>query len=169
MFLEAAPDITCCFSGHRPAKLPWRYDEDDPRCVALKEKLFDIADALYCAGIRHYICGMAPGCDMYFCEAVMRLRDMREDVTIEAAIPCEGQSNSWDEGLKRRYRRLVAACDKSTLLQSEYTRDCMLKRNMYMVEHSSVLVTVYGEAIGGTMHTINYAKKLGLEIIEVHP
>ena len=28
---------TCCFTGHRPEKLPWRYDEGDSRCLALKE------------------------------------------------------------------------------------------------------------------------------------
>ena len=30
---------TCCFTGHRPEKLPWRYDESDPRCVELKGRL----------------------------------------------------------------------------------------------------------------------------------
>ena len=30
---------TCCFTGHRPEKLPWRNNEADPRCIALKERL----------------------------------------------------------------------------------------------------------------------------------
>ena len=29
----------CCFTGHRPEKLPWRNNEADPRCIALKERL----------------------------------------------------------------------------------------------------------------------------------
>ena len=29
----------CAFTGHRPNKLPWRYDETDSRCVALKAVL----------------------------------------------------------------------------------------------------------------------------------
>lgn len=169
MFLEADREITCCFSGHRPSKLPWRNNENDPRCVSLKTKIFDIADALYCAGIRHYICGMAPGCDMYFCEAVIKLREQHSDITIEAAIPCASQSDSWNESLRLRYRELVLACDKKTVLQTDYTKDCMLKRNKYMIEQSSVLVTVFDDMIGGTMHTVNYAKKLGLEIIEIKP
>ena len=32
---------TCCFTGHRPEKLPWGSDESDPRCTALKKKLSD--------------------------------------------------------------------------------------------------------------------------------
>ena len=30
---------SCCFTGHRPAKLPWGYNEQDPRCVKLKERI----------------------------------------------------------------------------------------------------------------------------------
>ena len=29
----------CAFTGHRPRKLPWGYNEADARCVALKETL----------------------------------------------------------------------------------------------------------------------------------
>ena len=32
-------ETTCCFTGHRPDKLPWRDDEWDPRCQELKERL----------------------------------------------------------------------------------------------------------------------------------
>lgn len=58
--MRARP-ISCCFSGHRPAKLPWGEDEDDPRCRALKAWLRDALDAAYEAGYRHFICGMAQG------------------------------------------------------------------------------------------------------------
>lgn len=65
---------TCCFTGHRPEKLPWGSDETDPRCAALKEKLRDAVEAAYGEGMRHFICGMARGCDLYFAEAVLALR-----------------------------------------------------------------------------------------------
>ena len=29
----------CCFTGHRPQKLPWGMNENDPRCVKLKNEL----------------------------------------------------------------------------------------------------------------------------------
>ena len=46
---------TCCFTGHRPAKLPWRYDEGDPRCLLLKDKLRDAVATAYQIGYRHFI------------------------------------------------------------------------------------------------------------------
>ena len=57
---------TCTFTGHRENKLPWRGDESDPRCVRLKERIYDAVEAAYVAGMRHFICGMATGCDFYF-------------------------------------------------------------------------------------------------------
>ena len=65
---------TCCFTGHRPEKLPWGWDEEDPRCRRLKEKLRDAVETAYEEGMRHFICGMARGCDFYFAEAVLDLR-----------------------------------------------------------------------------------------------
>ncbi len=33
------PETTCCFSGHRPPRLPWGSNEADPRCLALKARM----------------------------------------------------------------------------------------------------------------------------------
>lgn len=30
---------SCAFTGHRPHKFPWRYNEADERCMALKAAL----------------------------------------------------------------------------------------------------------------------------------
>ena len=32
---------TCAFTGHRPQNLPFRFNENDDRCIALKQKLRD--------------------------------------------------------------------------------------------------------------------------------
>ena len=49
--MRARP-VSCCFSGHRPSKLPWGGDESDPRCTNLKRRLWDAMEAAYAsAGI----------------------------------------------------------------------------------------------------------------------
>ena len=158
-------DNTCCFSGHRPNKLPWRDDLTDPRCLALREKIGDVCRVLADSGIRHFICGMALGCDMLFAEEVIRLREERENITLEAAIPCEEQAAKWSPALKKRYDRLVTECDKVTLISPRYTPDCMMRRNRYMVDHASLLLAVYNGAPGGTRNTLLYAREQGVRTV----
>ena len=130
-------------SPARPGKLPWRYDEEDPRCAALKKRIFDAAEAAYQEGFRHFLCGMALGCDLYFCESVLRLRRMHPDVTVEAAIPCPTQADAWPPDQRRRYARLVAACDYETLVSQQYSPACMQRRDRYMVDHASLLIAAF--------------------------
>lgn len=125
--MRARP-ISCCFSGHRPGKLPWGDDEGDRRCLALKERLWNAMEAAYERGYRHFICGMAQGCDLYFCELALALRQLHGDVTVEAAIPCPSQAEGWPAEQRLRWQRLVAACDYETMVQQQYSPGCMQRR-----------------------------------------
>ena len=158
-------EITCCFSGHRPNKLPWGDDEGDPRCLALKERIRREVEAAYDRGFRHFICGMAQGADFFFCEAVQQLRDERPGVTVEAAIPCEEQAAKWPERDRERYFRLVGLCDFETMVQRHYDRSCMLRRNRYMVDHAALLIAAFDGTLGGTMYTVTYAMGHGVEVV----
>ena len=156
---------SCCFTGPRPDKLPWGENESDPRCLALKRRLEEELTQVYNRGYRHFICGMARGCDLYFCEAVLELRSRRPGITLEAAIPCEEQAARWRERDRERWFSLVERCDNETMLQHHYDRGCMLRRNRYLVDHSAMLIAVYDGMLGGTMYTISYAMKRGLDVV----
>lgn len=156
---------TCCFTGHRPEKLPWRDNEDDPRCLALKRSMTAAVEQAWEQGIRHFMCGMALGADLYFCEAVLALRKRRVGVTVEAVIPCEEQAARWREKDRTRYFDLVAQCNFETMVQRHYDKNCMLRRNRYMVDRSGLLIAAYNGLMGGTMYTIHYANKHGLDVV----
>ena len=160
-------DITCCFTGHRPAKLPWGTNESDPRCLALKEELALRLEGIYQAGYRHFLCGMAIGCDMYFAEAVLALRQLHPDIFLEAAIPCGTQPDKWALPQRMRYNRLLDRCNKVTVLQIGYTPDCMMRRNRYMIDRSSLLLACYNGSPGGAQNTILYAEKQNVKILQV--
>lgn len=160
---------TCCFTGHRPEKLPWGNDESDPRCEHLKQRLRDVIELAYAEGKRHFICGMARGCDFYFAEAVISLRARKPDVTLEAAIPCSEQSSMWSGEHRQRWNRLVKACNRQTVLQGGYTSDCMLRRNRYMVEQSSLVIAVYDGSDGGTRRTLEYAIREKIPFLDIDP
>lgn len=158
---------SCCFSGHRPQKLPWKYDERDVRCIEYKEKLLAVISAVYESGISHFICGMALGCDMYCAEAVISLKRVYPDITLEAAVPYLGQESAWVEKSRIRYREILKHCDKVTVIQDAYTPGCMMRRNRYMVDTANVLIACYDGKPGGTWNTIKYAEKNDKEVIQI--
>ena len=158
---------TCCFTGHRENKLPWRSDESDPRCLAVKKELAQAVEKAYLSGMRHFICGMAGGCDLYFAETVLALREKLQGVTLEAAIPWPGQAEHWNDAQRERYERIRQQCDEETVVCESYTPDCMMRRNQYMVDHSSLVIAVYSGAPGGTRNTMLYAMRQNVELYEI--
>ena len=160
-------ETSCSFTGHRENKLPWRGNEADTRCVALKKEISRAVERAYLSGMRHFLCGMATGCDFYFAEAVLSLREKLPDITLEAAIPWSGQSERWSDAQKRRYQTLREACDYETVVSAGYTPDCMMRRNKYMVDNSALLIAAYSGAAGGTRNTMLYALRQNVELYEI--
>ena len=155
---------TCCFTGHRPDKLPWGIREEDPRCAALKGRIAAALEEAYAAGVRHFISGMARGADLYFAEEVLALRERHPEITLECARPCESQADRWPAGERERYQGILERCDYETLVQHHYDRFCMMRRNRYMVDRSARIIAVYdGVPRGGTAQTLAYALRCGLE------
>ena len=126
-----------------------------------------VIGAVYDSGIKHFICGMALGCDMYCAEAVIRLKKMHSDVTLQAAVPYRGQADNWNEYNRLRYDRIIDNCDEVTVLAESYSPACMAIRNRFMVDNSSVLVACYDGMSGGTWNTIRYAQKKDIEVIQL--
>ena len=158
---------SCCFTGHRPAKLPWKFNEADERCAALKRRMADAVEMAYAEGYRHFLCGMAMGCDLYFGEVVLALRERYPDITLEAAIPCPTQAEGWPALQRERYFRLLAQCDLETMVSDRYTSGCMQRRDRYMVDHASLLIAVFDGTAGGTQYTMQYAMERRLDIIDI--
>ena len=51
----------------------------------------------------------------------------------------------------------------------DYRDGCMMKRNRFLVDTSQYILAVYDGQRGGTMSTINYAKKKKRTIIIINP
>lgn len=154
---------TCCFSGHRPQKLPWGSRNNDPRCEKMREWIRAQIKDFYGDGYRNFISGMAIGCDMVFAEEVLSLKEDLPGINLFAAVPCEDQPIRWTIAQKAHYLELLSACDGVKTFQKSYTPSCMQARNEYMVEQSSALIACYNGRPGGTMTTIVLAKRAGLE------
>ena len=77
----------CAFTGYRPQKMPFGFNESDPRCIDFKRRVKETIQALYDMGYRHFISGGALGMDMFAAEAVLELRAQHPDMILEMVSP----------------------------------------------------------------------------------
>ena len=85
----------CAFTGHRPHKFPWKGNEADLRCVALKAVLAEQVEKLVAAGVTDFYSGMADGSDVWLSQIVLDLRKENPALKLHCYLPCEGQADKW--------------------------------------------------------------------------
>lgn len=145
----------CALTGHR--ELPASFD---------KNALYDRLEELIGSGYDYFLCGMARGFDLLALECLLALR--REfPVFIEACVPFPGQERGYGEGEKRRYREFLALCDKKTVLFDGYRDGCFLARDRYMIDRADAVLAYCTQTTGGTVYTVNYARRKGIPVIRV--
>ena len=168
--MEKTNEKTICFTGHRPQSLPFGSNEKDPRCVRLKEIIkTEVIHQITENNAVHFISGMAIGTDVICADIVLELKKEYPHITLECALPCENQSLKWRETDRDRYYSIIEHCDKETLLQMQYTPDCMQKRNVYMADSSDTIIAVWNGKPSGTGNTVKYAQSRGKEVIIINP
>lgn len=158
---------TCAFTGHRPHKFPWKDNEADPRCMALKETLKEQIAILAGAGVTEYFTGGADGVDTLAAQTVLKLREEYPHIRLILVLPCRTQTRGWPDEDVRIYEAIKSAADKIRYTSEEYTRGCMHKRNRHLVDNSSVCVSYMTKNTGGTAYTVDYARKEHVRIINL--
>ena len=164
-----ALEKTCCVTGYRPRKLPFGYREQDQRCIALKAALLEQIEAAVQEGYTRFLTGMAEGVDLFFAEQVLLLKSRGMPIRLEAVVPCPDQCARWIPAQKARYHRIFQACDWAYLVSERYSKDCMMKRNRFMVDHSDRVIAVFDGQPGGTARTVAYAEQRGRQVIVLWP
>lgn len=161
---------TCAFTGHRPKNFPWKYDETARDCLLQKEVLAVQIEALAGRGVTDWLSGMALGTDLWCAQIVLSLKEKHPALKLHCILPCKGQESKWAASSQEVYHSILAQANEVIYVEPEYSSDCMLKRNRCMVNQASTLLAVYnGSRRSGTGATVNYAQKLGREIIVIDP
>lgn len=154
---------TAAFTGHRPQHLPAGGAPFAPEVKRLK---YDMCRAIHEAigrGYLRFISGMAPGFDLWAAKAVLSFREIYPQIRLECAVPYRGHGGG---GL---YGEIIEQADQVTVLSEEYYEGCLLARNRYLVEQSSLLIACCLKEYGsGAGYTLRQAKKQGLDIILVN-
>ena len=162
--------ISCAFTGHRPHKFPWKDNEADPRCIALKETLARQIATLAGAGVTEYFTGGADGTDCWAAEIVLDLREKNPALKLRCVLPYGGQADRWSDSARERYHSILRRADSVDYVSRQYYDGCMIDRNHRLVESAGLLLAVFnGVRRSGTGATVNYARKMGKEIIVIDP
>ena len=162
--------ISCAFTGHRPHKFPWKDNEADPRCIALKETLAEQIATLAGAGVTEYFTGGADGVDCWAAEIVLTMREKNPALKLRCVLPHEGQADRWSDSARERYHSILERADSVDYVSRQYYDGCMIDRNHRLVESAGLLLAVFnGVRRSGTGATVNYARKMGKEIIVIDP
>lgn len=160
------PLKACCFTGHRPERLPWLDNPADARTLALTEALWGRIRESYEGGYTRFLSGMARGIDLLCAELVLRLREEAPAVELIPVLPYPQQAARWRKADRDRHSAILKACaDQLIIVSPVYTRSCFWQRNRYLVEHSDKIIGVYdGVPSGGTHQTLDYARQKSLEM-----
>lgn len=159
----------CCFIAHRPQKLPWRFDEQHPHCMALKEiLLLQVKQMITHYEVRHFITTMQRGVGTYAAEMVLELRDIFP-ITLECAIAFEEQTSYWLEDERNRFFSIIERADREVLLQKPFTDGCFRRQNRYLVDQCQFVIAVWNGQPGGTGDAVGYAVEKHRHVIRIDP
>lgn len=153
----------CCVIGHYPKDFPWNYDDND--CNSHQEYIEAMSAYtdwfIRKHGFNHFIFGSAPGVDTDFAETIIEFRDnVYPEIQIEIVTFPEAQNKN------TKHANILQKADKVTYVSDNYTPDCMMKRNKYMVDKSDVVFAFWNQNDndGEVFNTIEYAKKQNKQI-----
>ena len=98
---------SCCFSGHRPNKLP---PEQSPEGQRLRALLREMVRSKLREGCTHFYCGMARGADIWFAETVLALAMEQPSLGIRLypMVPFPGQEGKPGTAYYSRYHATVS-------------------------------------------------------------
>lgn len=140
--------MTIC--GHRPPKLGG-YSENPTKAWAMKaidEVLINHQPSLVYTG-------MALGVDQWVAELCIL-----NDIKFVAALPSKSMGNKWPPHAVQKYEELLKKASHVHIVHdtTSYWPEQMQDRNIWMVDNSDMVVSIWDGSKGGTANCVGYAK-----------
>ena len=151
---------TCCFTGHR------KISRDE--MLRLPEILDKVLESLIWQGVSTFRAGGAIGFDTVAALAVIEKKSAHPEITLELELPCKDQSDGWSDDDKRVYEYVISQADSVSYTCEKYRKGCMYERNRRLVDGADFCVAFCSSEKGGSAYTVNYAKKQGLNVINIY-
>ena len=150
----------CMFTGHRSISAK--------DMAVLSERIDATLERLIGEGFTDFCVGGAVGFDTLVELKLIEKKKKYGYLRLNLYLPCHSQERSWSESLKQAYSYVIENADSVRYASEQYTRWCMQSRNRKMVDAAELCVAYCRRTSGGTYHTVEYAKKKGLEILNLY-
>lgn len=158
---------TCCFTGHRPEKLPGGGDPDFMGYKNMKKTAAVYAELLIKRGFDTFITGMSRGFDLMMAEYLLDECASADSLNIICAVPYPGQYREMRTSEEKRlYNSILERAELIAVSSPSYMNGCYAVRNQLMVNCSSAVIGYLTSRNNrsGTMQTVNMASRAGLEM-----
>ena len=110
--------LSCCFTGYRPQKFPFRLDATSKEYIDFENRLFGkIAELINC-GCDTFYTGMAMGFDIIAAECVLAAAKAMPNYAVRliCAVPFLDQSKKFPSSWQERYDAIMAQADQTVII-----------------------------------------------------
>ncbi len=128
--------LACCFTGHRPDKMP-----SGEKLRELRLRVQTSAEVLMNKGVDTFIIGMAPGFDLFAAEILLHEKEF-DGARLICALPYRNRhiSQAAASGQRRIYEEALERCTAVPYFFESYEKQCYKVRNQFMVNCSSYII-----------------------------
>lgn len=147
--------MICAFTGHR--KINNTHQLSPVHQLAVIKAVKKAVEWKF----NEFRCGMALGADMTFADAVMS-----NGRQLHCYVPYQGFELGWSQENQDLYNTYLEYASKVVYTsEPPFAKWKMLVRDKVMVKDTTLVIALWdGRVTGGTYHTIEYAKQLGIPI-----
>lgn len=158
------------FTGLKPHKMPFGFDEDSPACISLKEMIKkSLIELIENENVTRFISSVSMGIEMICAEIVLELKREYPYLELEAAVTHKEQSLLWPDKYRERYDAILEQCVYINLSSDEYMEGLIEKRNKYMINKCDLILAIWNEKSGVIGDFMSYALKRKKQIIIIDP
>ena len=120
-------------------------------------------------GFTTFITGMERGIDLWAAEIVLELKKKHKDKELHliCALPHPNFESKWKLSDKMKYHSILKKADLQRTIRPEFSMSAYQKRNIWMVNKSNRVIAAYNGEKGGTRNTIDYACKVGINVVNI--
>lgn len=154
-------------TGHRPPRLGLSYGESDTSLLTGFARL-NLEKMLEVHNPFRIISGCAQGWDLALADAAIEL-----GIPLYAALPFKTMGANWPADAQERLKKVLDYASEVHVCCEKSSNKAYIIRDQHMVDLAvrdggMVLALFDGDPSGGTFHTIEYARKLGVPIVNFY-